>query len=181
MSSKIVFFARGYLENTTFSVSRVAPPLFSGHRVFLRLRYAWDNGNVVTSLPEVLIVARACCGTMTPLLRKAEGRYCYEPNQGDLEVSKLIIIANIRANPDHIELVKGELEKLIPITRAEEGCIQYDLHQNNENPAHFLFFEKWESRDLWQIHINAPHLAAYLNATEGAVAEFTVYEMCHIA
>jgi quinol monooxygenase YgiN len=93
---------------------------------------------------------------------------------------RLTIVANIRANPDKIDLVKAELEQLIPITRAEEGCIQYDLHQDNENPAHFLFYENWESRELWQIHMNAPHLAAYMEATDGAVAEFTLNEMSHI-
>lgn len=92
-------------------------------------------------------------------------------------MSTLTIVANIHANPDKIELVKAELLKLIPITRAEEGCIQYDLHQDNDNPAHFLFFENWESRELWQVHMNAPHLAAYMQATEGAVAEFTLNEM----
>ncbi len=96
-------------------------------------------------------------------------------------MSKLTIIANIRANADKIELVKAELLKLVPITRAEEGCINYDLHQDNENPAHFTFFESWESRELWQTHMNAPHLAAYVAATDGAVAEFTLSEMTHIA
>ena len=95
-------------------------------------------------------------------------------------MSKLTIVANIHAKPNKIDLVKAELEKLIPITRAEAGCIQYDLHQDNENPAHFLFYENWESRELWQVHMNAPHLAAYMKATEGAVAEFTLNEMGHI-
>lgn len=92
-------------------------------------------------------------------------------------MAKLTIVANIKANPDTIELVKAELIKLIEITRAEEGCINYDLHQDNENPAHFLFHENWESRELWQTHMNAPHLAAYMEATDGAVAEFTLNEM----
>ena len=92
----------------------------------------------------------------------------------------LTIVADIHANPDQIDLVKAELKKLIPITRAEEGCIQYDLHQDNENPAHFLFYENWESRELWQAHMNAPHLAAYMEATERAVAEFTLNEMSRV-
>ncbi|MES0810776.1 putative quinol monooxygenase [Roseibium sp. SCPC15] len=92
-------------------------------------------------------------------------------------MSKLTIVANIKANPDQIELVKSELLKLIDITRAEEGCLNYDLHQDNDNPAHFMFYENWESRELWQTHMNAPHLAAYMEATEGAVAEFTLNEM----
>ncbi|WP_371225210.1 putative quinol monooxygenase [Roseovarius sp. 2305UL8-3] len=95
-------------------------------------------------------------------------------------MSKLTIVANIKANADKIELVKAELLKLIDITRAEAGCINYDLHQDNENPAHFMFYENWENRELWQTHMNAPHLAAYMAATEGAVAEFTLNEMSKI-
>lgn len=64
-------------------------------------------------------------------------------------MAKLTIVANIHAKSDKVELVKAELLKLIPITRAEEGCIQYDLHHDNENPSHFMFYENWESRELW--------------------------------
>lgn len=92
-------------------------------------------------------------------------------------MSKLTIVANIHANPDHIDVLKQELQKLIVPTLAEEGCIQYDLHQDNEDSAHFMFFENWETRELWKQHMNAPHLAAYMAATEGAVAEFTLFEM----
>ncbi len=95
-------------------------------------------------------------------------------------MSKLTIVADVHAHPDKVELVQAELEKLIPITRAEEGCLQYDLHQDHENPAHFLFYENWESRELWQAHMNAAHLAAFLEATEGAVGDLTVYEMSQI-
>jgi quinol monooxygenase YgiN len=95
-------------------------------------------------------------------------------------MSKLTVVANVHAKPDKIDLVKAELEKLIPITQAEEGCIQYDLHQDNENPTHFMFYENWESRELWQKHMNTLHLAGYREATEGAVAEFTLNEMTHM-
>lgn len=91
--------------------------------------------------------------------------------------NKLTIVANIFANSDKVDLLKSELEKLIPPTLKEEGCIQYDLHQDNENPEHFMFFELWENRELWQAHMNAPHLAAYMTATEGAVADFSINEM----
>ena len=92
----------------------------------------------------------------------------------------LTIVANIHAKSDKVDLVKQELEKLVPITRAEEGCIQYDLHQDNEDPTHFMFYENWESRELWQAHMSAPHLAAYMAATEGAVEQFTVHEMTRL-
>ncbi|MFW2367809.1 MAG: putative quinol monooxygenase [Desulforhopalus sp.] len=96
-------------------------------------------------------------------------------------MAKLTIVANIKTKADKIDLVKTELLKLIDITRAEEGCINYDLHQDNENPAHFLFYENWDSRELWQAHMGNKHLAEYMAATEGAVEEFTLNEMTQIA
>jgi len=93
---------------------------------------------------------------------------------------KLTIVANIHAKSDQIDLVKAELLKLIEITKAEAGCINYDLHQDNANPAHFMFYENWETRELWQAHMGNQHLADYVAATEGAVDDFTVNEMTHI-
>ena len=97
-----------------------------------------------------------------------------------MKESKLTIVANILAKSDHLELVKTELLKLIEVTRKEEGCINYDLHQDNENPNRFLFFENWENRELWQKHMNNKHLADYMRATEGAIEDFSVHEMTHI-
>ncbi len=96
-------------------------------------------------------------------------------------MTRLTIVANIIAKADKIELVKAELLKLIEITRAEEGCINYDLHQDNENPAHFMFYENWETRELWQTHMGNTHLAEYMSATEGAVEQFILNEMTQIA
>lgn len=96
-------------------------------------------------------------------------------------MSTLTIIAHITAKSGKIDLVKAELETLIAVTRAEKGCLQYDLHQNNDNPAHFVFYENWESRELWQIHMNNAHLKAYSEATDGAVEDFTLFEMANIS
>ncbi|WP_083100828.1 putative quinol monooxygenase [Pseudophaeobacter leonis] len=93
----------------------------------------------------------------------------------------LTILAQITAADGKADLLRHELEKLVPITRAEEGCLQYDLHTDNENPGFFVFYENWETRELWQTHMNAPHLAAYMAATEGAVSSFTINEMTRLA
>tara|TARA_R110001592_G_scaffold107818_3_gene301637 strand:+ start:559 stop:849 length:291 start_codon:yes stop_codon:yes gene_type:complete len=95
-------------------------------------------------------------------------------------MSKLTIVANIIAKEDKIDLIKTELLKLIDITLAETGCINYDLHQDNENPAHFVFYENWETRELWQSHMEGKHLKDFVSNTEGALDLFTVSEMTHI-
>lgn len=89
----------------------------------------------------------------------------------------LTIVANIHATAGQEQLIADELSKLVEPTRLETGCIQYDLHRNNDDPAHFMFYETWESRDLWQAHKHTAHIAAYLEATRGALKQVVVYEM----
>ncbi|MGR6873127.1 putative quinol monooxygenase [Pseudomonas sp. HK3] len=93
----------------------------------------------------------------------------------------LTIVARIEAKKDQIGLVKSALLKLIEPTRKEDGCLHYALHQDNENPEVFLFFESWASRELWQAHMNNVHLKQYMEETEGAVTSFTLNEMSNIS
>lgn len=93
----------------------------------------------------------------------------------------LSLVAHIRAKADKAELVKDELLTLIPITRTEQGCITYDLYQDHADLSYFMVFEVWESREVWQAHKTVPHLAAFMAATDGAIADFTVNEMSQIA
>ena len=89
----------------------------------------------------------------------------------------LTIVAHIIAKADKIEPVKAELLKLIAPSREDQGCVQYDFHQDNENPAHFMFYENWESRELWQEHMATAHLAEFKAATDGMLENLTLHEM----
>lgn len=95
--------------------------------------------------------------------------------------TQLTIIARIKAKPEHTALVRSELTKLIEPTRHEAACINYDLHQDKYDPSLFLFYENWESRELWHAHMETQHIKAYAAATEGAVESFRVNEMSIIS
>ena len=92
----------------------------------------------------------------------------------------LTIVARIEAKADSIDPVKSELVKLIEPTRAETGCLQYDLHQDNNHWAGFLFVENWKLRQLWQEHINSVHLKAFQAAVEDALDSLVIHEMSRI-
>lgn len=92
-------------------------------------------------------------------------------------MSQLTIVARILAKEGKATFIKQELLKLIETTRAENGCVNYDLHQDNENENLFLFYENWESRELWQQHMQNDHLAEYMKVTDGAVESFELNEM----
>lgn len=89
----------------------------------------------------------------------------------------LTIVAKMEAKDDKVDLLKSELAKLIDVTRKEDGCIKYDLHQDNTNPAVFLFFEVWENRDKWQDHMANDHLKEFTKNTNGAIKKSTLNEM----
>ena len=100
-------------------------------------------------------------------------------NKG-LKMSTLTVIAHITAKDNSIAIVKSELEKLIPVTRSEEGCIRYDLFQDNDKPTHFMFHESWATRELWQIHMENQSLKDFSAATEGEVKSFVLHEMMEV-
>ena len=95
-------------------------------------------------------------------------------------MSKLTIVANILAKEGKSDLVKAELTKLIVPTRAENGCINYDLHQDNTNQNLFLFFENWTNREVWLAHMETAHIKEYMKAVDGAIEDFTVLEMTEV-
>lgn len=93
---------------------------------------------------------------------------------------KLTIVARIETLPGQQARVKSELLKLVEPTLREPGCLQYDLHQDNDDPTVFLFYENWQNRELWRSHMNSRHIADYTVAVEGAVASFKLNELSRI-
>jgi quinol monooxygenase YgiN len=95
-------------------------------------------------------------------------------------MSKITVVAKIVAKKDSVETVKAELFKLIPPTRKESGCIEYNLHQDNQDPSIFLFYETWESVASIEKHINTDHYKAYVKALDGTLEEKIVNKMTKI-
>ncbi|GAB5467516.1 MAG: hypothetical protein Kilf2KO_05460 [Rhodospirillales bacterium] len=72
------------------------------------------------------------------------------------------VIAHLVAAEGHVDETKAFLLDLIDKTRAEEGCTDYHLHQDNENPAEFTFYETWVDRAAWDRHMEMPYLAEFI-------------------
>ena len=96
-------------------------------------------------------------------------------------MSKLTVIAKVIAKKNSIENVKSELLKLIEPTRKEHGCIEYFLHQDNEQPAVFVFYETWENLASLESHMNTEHFKNYVNAVGSLIEEKVVQKMTRIA
>jgi quinol monooxygenase YgiN len=73
----------------------------------------------------------------------------------------LTVVAVLVAKPGREDDLRAALLALIPPTRKEEGCVQYDLHVSTERPGQFVFYENWTSRELLDRHLASPHLQAF--------------------
>lgn len=73
----------------------------------------------------------------------------------------LTVIAKITAQAGKEEIAKQALLGLIPPTVAEEGCIDYVLHQSNEDATIFYFYENWESQEHLDKHLVNNHLVEF--------------------
>ena len=67
-------------------------------------------------------------------------------------------IAKITAKEEHSETVFSELTKIISPTRVEDGCLNYDMHTDNNNPSVFMFHENWESEQALDKHLESIHI-----------------------
>lgn len=71
------------------------------------------------------------------------------------------VVAVIAAKPGQEQRVEELLRGLVQPSRQDKGCILYDLHRDLANPGVFVFYEAWESREMLEAHLNAPHLLAW--------------------
>jgi quinol monooxygenase YgiN len=95
-------------------------------------------------------------------------------------VPNLTVVAKVTAKKDSVDNVKSELLKLITPTRKENGCIEYNLHQDNDDPAVFVFYETWESLTCLENHTNTDHFKSYVNAVGSLIEEKVVHKMTRI-
>ncbi len=72
--------------------------------------------------------------------------------------SILRVTATFRSKPGKEAEVLAGLQTLIEPTRAEAGCIRYDLHRHISEPGVFLFDEEWRSKEDLDLHFTQPHI-----------------------
>ncbi len=96
-------------------------------------------------------------------------------------MTALTVVARVVAKQGCAESLKGELLKLIAPTRKENGCLEYTLHQDNDDPAVFMFYETWESQACLEAHMQTEHFRSYVAAVDAVLAEKSVFKMTRIA
>ncbi len=72
----------------------------------------------------------------------------------------LRVVAHLISKPETVERTREVLLGLIEPTRAEDGCITYELLQNDADPTDLTFVEEWTNDAALDAHLASPHLLA---------------------
>ncbi len=92
----------------------------------------------------------------------------------------LTVVAVLEAKPGKEQELERTLMELVPPTRQEAGCINYDLHRSRDDSRMFMFYENWVDRKSLDAHLATPHLTAFKEKAADLLAgplEITLYEM----
>jgi len=74
---------------------------------------------------------------------------------------KVTVVAVLQAIKGKGEELERELIALVPPTRQEPGCINYDLHRSSEDPTMYMFYENWVNKKALDQHLEMPYLKEF--------------------
>jgi quinol monooxygenase YgiN len=81
----------------------------------------------------------------------------------------LRVIVLVTAKPDQVDAMRRLLVSVIGPSRAEHGCLSYELLHNTSDPTDFTVIEEWESEQHYAGHFQVEHVKQAL----GPLAELS--------
>ena len=85
--------------------------------------------------------------------------------------SKVTVLAIMKAKEGMQDKVVEEAKALLEPTRQEEGCINYNLHIDANDPGRIMFHENWRSQQDLDAHLQKHYLVRFLGLAEELLAE----------
>jgi quinol monooxygenase YgiN len=72
----------------------------------------------------------------------------------------VVLTATIKALAGREAVVRSALLDMVGPSRDEAGCICYNLHESNDEPGLFIFYEQWADQAAFDAHLETPHFLA---------------------
>lgn len=70
----------------------------------------------------------------------------------------ITVLARFKAKAGMEEALKQAILACVAPTRAEAGCINYDLHAGAEDRGDLILYENWRSKKDLDAHLEMPYL-----------------------
>jgi quinol monooxygenase YgiN len=74
----------------------------------------------------------------------------------------LILAAKCIGKPERRNDIVRVTAAIIPPSRAEAGCISYEVHERLSGGNEYLFFEEWTDQAALDFHFKTPHFQEFI-------------------
>jgi quinol monooxygenase YgiN len=92
----------------------------------------------------------------------------------DNEAVKIFLSGHIDVPDDRLEAVKSALPQHISLTRAEAGCISFDVVQNDTISGRFMVSEVFVDQAAFDAHQVRTKNSDWFKTTEGIPREYSI-------
>ena len=83
--------------------------------------------------------------------------------------------------PENSDDFAKALEVLERESRAEDGCVYYAVYKVKDTEGRFTVLESWASKDAFEAHRVAPHIAEFKGQCGSMILEKSALELTPIA
>ncbi len=84
---------------------------------------------------------------------------------------RIVLIARLKAKDDAVQEIKQAALKIVANSRAEDGCVNYDIHQAIDDPTVFIWHETWKNQAAIDGHFATDFFREFSAAVERFAAE----------
>lgn len=79
----------------------------------------------------------------------------------------VIVMGEFRLPPENLEAARPAMERVVTLTRTEQGCLGYSYAPDLLDPCLIRIAEKWESAEALAAHLAMPHMDEWKRVREG--------------
>jgi quinol monooxygenase YgiN len=75
----------------------------------------------------------------------------------------LVLAAKCIGKPDRRDDIMRIVSAVVPPSKAEAGCISYDVHERLHGGDEYLFFEEWSDQAALDLHFQTAHFQEFIS------------------
>lgn len=83
----------------------------------------------------------------------------------------IVLFARLKVKAGTEDEAKQAALAIVGPSRAEEGCLNYDMHQAVDDPTVFMWHETWTSEAAIDAHGNSEHFKNFSQAVKDLTEE----------
>jgi quinol monooxygenase YgiN len=84
-------------------------------------------------------------------------------------MAELVLIARFHARPGMAEDMRAAIADVARPTKAEEGCLHYEVLASASDADLFFIHSRWRDHDAFENHAALPHTVAFVERVSRAI------------